>query len=236
MTMVSVTFVDAGSGVPIGRGEMPSETLPETLDIAGSHYSVERAEMPAPGELTLFVRPIQLMSPNDILFSLPTICDRVPEADPALVSAVRFEMHEDDWRQIEFVDACLAPVVDEQRRLIREVIDDHSRRDSDGRVFAFDRLHVRTEPVDPLPHGITIRRLVEVMDADTAYAGVGFRGRPYLVPRSFAFGTGSLVCYGLAEGGLVKVLGLNRMPDGDLDLSFEDTMLVNWLAPGPAHE
>ena len=116
MTMVSVTFVDAGSGVPIGHGEMPSETLPETLDIAGSHYSVERAESPAPGELTLFLRPIETMSPHDILFSLPTVCDRVPEADPVLVSAVMFEMHEDDWRQIEFVDASLAPVVEEQRR------------------------------------------------------------------------------------------------------------------------
>jgi len=229
MTMVSVTFVDAGSGVPIGHGEMPSETLPETLDIAGSHYSVERAESPAPGELTLFLRPIETMSPHDILFSLPTVCDRVPEADPVLVSAVMFEMHEDDWRQIEFVDACLSSVVEEQRRLIREVIDEHSRRDSDGRPIAFDKLHVRTEPVDPLPHGITIKRLVEVMDADTAYAGVGFHGRPYLVPRSFAFGAGSLVCYGLAEGGLVKVLGLNRVPDAGLDLSFEGTMLVNWL-------
>ena len=67
--------------------------------------------------------------------------------------------------------------------------------------------------MDPLPRGITIRRLVEEMDADMAYAGVGFHGRPYLVPRSFAFGAGPLVCYGLAEGGLVKVLGLNRMPD-----------------------
>lgn len=170
------------------------------------------------------------MSPKDILFSLPTICDRVPEPDPALVSDFLFQMHEDDWRQIEFVDASLAPVVAEQRRLIREVVDHHSRRGADGRPFAFETLHVRTEPVDPLPRGITVRRLVEVMDADTAYAGVGFPGRPYAVPRSFAFGSGSLVCYGLVEDGLVKVLGLNRMPEAGTDLDFEGTMLVDWLA------
>ena len=240
--MVSVTYVDAGSGNVIGRSEMPPEMLPETfeivttMEIAGSPYSVERAEPPhaalfrATGELTLFLRPVQVLAPNDILFSLPTICDRVPEPDPVLVSAVPFEMHEDDWRQIEFVDASLAPVVEEQRRLIREIVDDHSRRDSDGRPIGYDRIHVRTEPVDPLPQGITIRRLVEVMDADKAYGGVAFHGRPYMVPRSFAFGAGSLVCYGLAEGGLVKVLGLNRMPATGVALDFEGTTLVNWLA------
>lgn len=237
--MVSVTFVDAGSGAVIGRSEMPPERLPETfattttLEIAGSRYFIERAEPPhatpgASGELTLFLRPVQVMSPKDILFSLPTICDRVPQADPVLESDHLFEMHEDDWRQIEFVDVTLAPVVEEQRRLIREVVDHHSRRDGDGRPIAFDRLHVRAEPVDPLPRGITVRRLVEVMDADEAFSGVGFQGRPYLVPRSFAFRAGSLVCYGLVVDGLVKVLGLNRMPD--TDLSFEGTVLVNWLA------
>jgi hypothetical protein len=157
----------------------------------------------------------------------PSICASVPEPDPVLVSAVSFEMDEDDWRQIEFVDAALAAVVEQQRRLIRDVVEHHSG------PGGFDKQHVRTEPVDPLPHGITVRRLVEVMDADTAYGGVAFHGRAYVVPRSFAFGSGSLVCYGLvapaAEGGLVKVLGLSRMPDAGTDLSFEGTMLVNWL-------
>jgi hypothetical protein len=47
---------------------------------------------------------MSMVSPKNVLFSLPTICDRVPEADPVLVSEHLFEMHEDDWRQIEFVD------------------------------------------------------------------------------------------------------------------------------------
>src|SRR5688572_25516621 len=161
-----------------------------------------------------------------------TICDRVPTPDPNLESAALFYMHEDDWRQIEFVDTALTPVIEEQRRLIRDVIDNHSRRDSDGRPFAFDRLHLRTEPSDPLPRGITVRRLVEVMDADTAYTGVGFHGRPHLVSGSFAFRSGSLVCYGLVEGGLVKVLGLNRKPEAgsgpDISSAFEGTTLVDW--------
>ena len=70
------------------------------------------------------------------------------------------------------------------------------------------------------------------MDADTAYTGVGFHGRPYLVPRSFAFRSGSLVCYGLVADGLVKVLGLNRMPGAGTGLAFAGTTLVNWLATG----
>jgi hypothetical protein len=163
-------------------------------------------------------------------FSLPTVCGHVPEPDPDLVSDVRFEMHEDDWRQIEFVDAALTGLVEQQRRLVREVVDHHARRDSTGRPVSFGRRHVRAEPADPLPKGITVRRLVEAMDADTAYTGVGFHGRPWLVPRSFAFGSGPLVCYGLLEGGLVKVLGLNRMPGAGTGLGFEDTLLVDWLS------
>jgi hypothetical protein len=50
------------------------------------------------------------------------------------------------------------------------------------------------------------------------------------VPRSFAFRAGSLVCYGLVQDDLVRVLGLSRMPDPGSDLSFEGTTLVNWLA------
>ena len=70
-------------------------------------------------------------------FSLPTVCGHVPGPDPDLVSEVRFEMHEDDWRQIELVDSALTAVVSEQRRLVHEVDDRHSRRDGQGRPGSF---------------------------------------------------------------------------------------------------
>jgi len=46
---------------------------------------------------------VQNLDPQKILFSLPTLCDLAPavEAEPASKDAK--ELHEDDWRQIEFV-------------------------------------------------------------------------------------------------------------------------------------
>jgi hypothetical protein len=97
--MVSVTFVDAGSGSLIGRTELPPDQLPDTfetattLEIADTRYSVERAEPPrssqfrASGQLTLFLRPIQMMAAQDILYTLPTFCDWLPDSDPLLDSA-----------------------------------------------------------------------------------------------------------------------------------------------------
>jgi hypothetical protein len=49
--------------------------------------------------------PVQMVDPSKLLFSLATICDRLPpvtntSAQPAADDLV---LHEDDWRQIEFV-------------------------------------------------------------------------------------------------------------------------------------
>jgi len=43
--------------------------------------------------------------PKSILFSLSTICDVIPETDmvPAQGGRSPFYLHEDDWRQVEFV-------------------------------------------------------------------------------------------------------------------------------------
>lgn len=44
-------------------------------------------------------------SPDELLFSLPKICEEIPGAGPvpARDGQVVFRLHEDDWRQIEFV-------------------------------------------------------------------------------------------------------------------------------------
>ena len=46
---------------------------------------------------------VHMADPKDILFSLPTLCDPAPAVDPTPPSAGHRTLHEDDWRQIEFV-------------------------------------------------------------------------------------------------------------------------------------
>jgi len=45
------------------------------------------------------------IDPHEVLFSLPTLCDPAPATDGSPPSAGHRPLHEDDWRQIEFVAA-----------------------------------------------------------------------------------------------------------------------------------
>jgi hypothetical protein len=51
---------------------------------------------------------VRMVDPKDILFTLPTLCDPVPAVEESPVPAGARPLHEDDWRQLEFV-----PLVDE---------------------------------------------------------------------------------------------------------------------------
>lgn len=241
--MVIVTFVNAGTGAVIGRTQLPPERLPEafevstTLDLVGTQYVVVRAEPPyaaefrATGNLTLFLEAVELVSPRDIRFSLPTICDRLPVTDPGLDPANRLELHEDDWRQIEYVDASLGGVVAAQRSGIRALVAEHACLDDAGRVVGYAEIYVREEPVDPLPRGIPMSLLLDALRPEVRYSGVGFRGEPGRVPDSFAFrGADSVVYYGIAVGDRAKVLGLSVFPpSGGFVPISDDVVLVNWL-------
>lgn len=44
-----------------------------------------------------------MVDPKEILFSLPTLCDPAPATDATRPPAGYQSLHEDDWRQIEFV-------------------------------------------------------------------------------------------------------------------------------------
>jgi len=46
---------------------------------------------------------VHKLGPGDILYSLPTLCDPLPAAEAAPLPSDHRALHEDDWRQIEFV-------------------------------------------------------------------------------------------------------------------------------------
>ena len=48
---------------------------------------------------------VQMLDPKDILFTLPTLCDPAPALDDSPGGSGARSLHEDDWRQIEFVPA-----------------------------------------------------------------------------------------------------------------------------------
>jgi hypothetical protein len=48
---------------------------------------------------------VRMLDPKDILFSLPTLCDLAPVVEESPAPSGARSLHEDDWRQIEFVPA-----------------------------------------------------------------------------------------------------------------------------------
>jgi len=83
---------------------------------------------------------------SSILFSLPTICDVTPETVPNANndSGDAFRLHEDDWRQIEFIAAASLPQVD------REITEIERFKRANWTGTGFKSVHVRRERPDGL--------------------------------------------------------------------------------------
>src|SRR5215471_13288963 len=48
---------------------------------------------------------VQMLDPKDILFTLPTLCGPAPAVEESPPPSGARSLHEDDWRQIEFIPA-----------------------------------------------------------------------------------------------------------------------------------
>jgi hypothetical protein len=113
---VAVVFVDELTGKQIASSDMQLDQLPDTfaldttLDMAGAPYVVVRAEPTTKAEfsktkrLSIGLRRLESLDPKKILFSLPTISgSALPKTVAIAARNDIVTIHEDDWRQCEFV-------------------------------------------------------------------------------------------------------------------------------------
>jgi hypothetical protein len=175
---------------------------------------------------------------DDILFSLPTICDALPAvADPADNGVL--EIFEDDWRQVEVVAASLSDVIEAELAAIRVVYDRHARRAASGFTTGFDAIHVRAQPASPLPGPVSLTRVLDMLPQPSRrYAGVAFTGTTGVAAGSLAMDFGPVSLYGLADGDAITVLGLDSSSAADLPpglirglrevLEAFDLVIVDW--------
>src|SRR5678815_1228616 len=96
---IRVVFINANTGEVIGRSDMPLEQLPESFDIATT-------------------------------LQIGQTSWEVDRAEPATSQEFErsrcFVLHEDDWRQLEFVSADRMDAVAEECEAIRRVYADHA--------------------------------------------------------------------------------------------------------------
>lgn len=154
---VEVEFIDKKTGSVFSRSSMPPDTLPDTFALdttlhlpngdwrVVSAVPVTKAEFSKTRRLRLWLEKVEsvvMVDPRKLLFTLPTIGNELPACDGDPVDGSELTMHEDDWRQLEWVDD--VPAVEAELASIRAIHADH--RVDPG----FSKCHVRKLVPEPL--------------------------------------------------------------------------------------
>jgi hypothetical protein len=158
---VSVSFVEHATGKTIGSSEMPLERLPDTfarnteLDIAGTQYVVTGAEPETKAafaktkRLTVTLRKVEHVDPKKILFTLPSICNSaLPATEPGRDQGRVHVLHEDDWRQCEYVAVADAGEISRELEAVRRI---HATAST---AHGWREIHVRKRIPSPLAPGM----------------------------------------------------------------------------------
>jgi hypothetical protein len=87
---------------------------------------------------------IRMISPKDILFSLPTLCDPAPAVDNLPAPSGARPLHEDDWRQIEFVPAANSDYIRDELATLTAFKKEHRR------ASGWTKIYLRKEHPTPL--------------------------------------------------------------------------------------
>ncbi len=219
--VIRVQFVDAEGEVQFAPCDVPVGQLPEsfeastTMHLGESDWEVVEArpvlasEFRKSGKLVLVMRKVRIETgmPENLLFSLATISDELPGivAGSSKVGRSTLEMHEDDWRQVEWVSEALMGKVEEALGNIRRI------HEEERAGYGFKKVHVRMEV--PLPFaGVEVApgELIGVAgERGTMLEGVSFNKVAGVVQGSFAVRLiSSIEVYGLMGAGRVEVMGL----------------------------
>ncbi|MFO0898152.1 MAG: hypothetical protein U0836_12070 [Pirellulales bacterium] len=223
---IAVTFIDDSTNETIGVAELTPDKLPETfenldttMNLQGDEWSVvsasptTRKQYSAAKRLTLRLHRILKIDPSKILFSLASICDAIPGLGTTPVSEGDYQLADDDWRQVEFVERKLAAAADEEIEGIRRIHDE-------AKVgIGFREIHVRKTPEPPIVSSLALADVVQLLEDATGPAGVTYRGCSTRIVDGFAFALPEgPVLYGLAPAGRVRVLALDWESIGKYDM------------------
>jgi len=195
--IIRVEFLHAASGQPFSVSEAESDELPDVFDtdseieLAGKRYEIVEA-VPAlrrdyekSGAVCLWLRELEIVDPATVLFSLPTLDDSNP--DPGRRSTgsdKRFAIHEDDWRQIEFVSMSHLPGIRAELGAIENVYREHRRGGG------FREVHLRKEIGAPLFDTLLpLDKARKELGSRGRLKGLGYGGDMRLVEDGFAFET-----------------------------------------------
>lgn len=188
---VTVEFIENGTSNPFAVSEVPIEHLPDTfeletnLEIGQQQWSVAQAipnkkeEFVKTGKLKVFLNRVQTIDPKEILFSLPTINDSIFETEVTKGENL-FSIHEDDWRQMEFISKKYNSEINMEANAIVEIYENHKVG------IGFDKVHIRQFIEQPLyDENINLESFIQNFNVIKKYDGFGIENNK--ATNSFAF-------------------------------------------------
>jgi hypothetical protein len=247
---IRVTFLDADSSAVIGTSDQPVDSIPDTFEIdtqmtiRETEYTVVSAEPQRKkdfvdaGKLTIRLRKVQYIDPKEVLMTLPTISDSLPPIGKVpFIKESYFNMHEDDWRQCEFIAPSHNGAIENEFTQIRTIYEKHSVPLSGSSINAFKQLHVR-KLENPLAERSDVLRYDDLAALLGTAGSLTFStssGKPYgFVTNGFSFAVGKSVFYGnVINGNVVQSLGV-RNPEEAKELcevlkQRYSLLLVDWI-------
>lgn len=175
------------------------------------------------------------MDPQEILFSMPTINDALPSnLGSASPGDDCYQMHEDDWRQFEFVSAVFSSELADEIGAIDKIWTEQSV--PVGEHSAFRAIHVRQAIPTPLDIPFTVAEFEEIFGQKVCPITIGGYNR--VLKDVHAIRLDNLIIYGTISAGRLSTLGLEpldrfTLPDeaaGRLEnfVTSHDLRLVHW--------
>lgn len=234
---VEVVFINAETGDRIAGGNIPTSQLPETfakntvMHIGEQPWQVIKAEpvtaeeFTKTGKLTLTCAMIEYVSDKGILYSLPTINDDTPETGELAPEQNVFTLHEDDWRQNEFVSDFHLEAINIELRAIMAIYQNHQEE------AGFSKLHIRKAIKNPLDTTFNVDKVKQYLPSDVKdAAAVVFAQDENRINDVFALNISPLVIYGhLSKSGNIKALCMQFIDNPANTLPYVIDGLVNFM-------
>lgn len=246
--IIEVTFINAEDETRIAGGNIPASQLPESfakntvMHIGEQPWQVVKAEpvtaedFIASGKLTLTCAKIEYVSDKGVLYSLPTFNEAMPETGEVAPEDNVFTLHEDDWRQMEFISNSYMNDINQELRAIMGIYQNHQE------AGGFSQVHVRQIIKHPLNTSFSLDKLKEYLPPEVQEASaVVFAQDENRIKDVFALNVSPLVLYGqFARAGHINRLGMqfidtpaNTLPyiiDGIVNFMRDyDLVFVDWI-------
>jgi hypothetical protein len=163
--------------------------------------AVEHSAMNIPETTTL--------DPNEFLFTTPTLNDALPEESNRPSPADDcFLMHEDDWRQFEFVAAAFGPEMADELAVIDTIWKEHSVPLGEAGT-AFRSVHVRTRIPQPLDIPWSVADFEELFGEPAC--PILLIGSEHPLRDVHAIRLENVVIYGMFADGRLTTLGIEPL-------------------------